>query len=47
MPGKPRKGESKKAFISRAISDYMNEGMPREQAIAAAFRSWRDRHKEE
>ena len=45
MPSPPRAGESKEAFISRAIKKFMSEGMPQKQAAAAAFSMWRRKGK--
>ena len=44
VPSPPRKGESKGAFIARAIRVYMNEGYPQKQAVAMAYAKWR-KHK--
>jgi len=44
MPS-PKKGETQKEFISRAIPMLVDEGRPRLQAIAIAHSMWRNRGK--
>jgi hypothetical protein len=44
MP-KPRKGETRSKFMSRCISDVINEGKKRDQAIAQCINVWKEEHK--
>jgi hypothetical protein len=45
MP-RPRKGESKKAYISRAISYMVRvEGLEQKHAVAKSYNMWRQHKK--
>jgi nitrogen regulatory protein PII-like uncharacterized protein len=43
MP-KPRKGETRSKFMGRCISDVINEGKKRDQAIAQCINVWKESH---
>jgi len=42
MPDKPRAGETRKAFIARAIKYLIKEGKTREQAAGQAYGMWNE-----
>ena len=42
---KPKKGEKKEDYVSRAISFFVGEGYEQEQASAMAYQQWEDRGK--
>ncbi len=44
MP-RPEKGESQEDFISRAITEFRNEGFSEQEAIGRAYGFWRQYHK--
>lgn len=46
MPSPPRKNETQKKFVNRAVADFIREGYPRLRAVAAAFSMWRRRNKQ-
>ena len=46
MP-KPRKGEKRNKFISRCVSDVMDEGTKQKQAVAICYSMWEQHEKAE
>ena len=44
MPAPPKPGESQSDFIGRCVPVFIDEGRPKDQAVAICYDMWRKKH---